>query len=56
VSSLVAALRDLFGNPGAAVGDAWPLQHPVAATILWALVLLGVFVPLSIRLYINKGR
>jgi ABC-2 type transport system permease protein len=56
VSSLVAALRDLFGNPGAAVGDAWPLQHPVAATILWALFLLMVFVPLSIRLYINKGR
>jgi ABC-2 type transport system permease protein len=56
VSSLVAALRDLFGNPGSGVGDAWPLQHPVAATILWALVLLVIFVPLSVRLYINKGR
>ncbi|MEO5876583.1 MAG: ABC transporter permease, partial [Streptosporangiaceae bacterium] len=56
VSALVAALRDLFGNPGAAAGTAWPVQHPVTATILWSLVLLAVFVPASIRRYTHKGR
>ncbi|GAA3241467.1 ABC transporter permease [Actinocorallia longicatena] len=56
VSALVAALRDLFGNPGAATGTAWPVQHPIAACLGWTAVLLVVFVPLSIRAYTRKGR
>lgn len=56
VSALVAALRDLFGNPGAGAGDAWPLQHPILACFGWSLFLLAVFVPLSIRAYARKGR
>jgi ABC-2 type transport system permease protein len=49
VSALVAACRDLFGNPGGAPPGhaAWPLQHPVAATIGWSLLLLAVFIPLA---------
>ena len=36
VSSLAGSLRHLFGNPGgvALPGDPWPLQHPVAYTLL----------------------
>jgi ABC-2 type transport system permease protein len=50
VSGAVAACRQLFGNPGVPVGDvAWPMAHPVAATIGWSLVLLVIFVPLAIR-------
>ncbi|MEU9841780.1 ABC transporter permease, partial [Actinomadura sp. NPDC048032] len=46
VSALTAACRELFGNPGAPAGDlAWPLAHPVPATIGWALLLLAVFAP-----------
>ena len=59
VSALTAACRDLFGNPGApadTAGAAWPIAHPVAATIGWALVLLAVFVPLSTRTYRRRGR
>src|SRR6266511_2703408 len=56
VSAAVAACRDLFGNPGAAAGAAWPLQHPVVATIGWSLLLLVVLVPLSTRLYRTSGR
>ena len=58
VSAITAACRELFGNPGAAVsGDAaWPLAHPVAATLLWSLVLVAVFMPLSVRGYERKGR
>ncbi|GAA4188516.1 ABC transporter permease [Streptosporangium oxazolinicum] len=53
VSTVVQAARELFGNTNAAmpVPDAWPLQHAVAATLLWSALLLVVFVPLSIRLY-----
>ena len=49
VSAGVAACRDLFGNLGAPTGQlALPLQHPVAATLLWSVVLLVAFVPLAV--------
>nr|AAP85349.1 ABC transporter [Streptomyces griseoruber] len=53
VSTVVAACRELFGNipPGWPEPDAWPLQHPVAASFLWVAVILLVFVPLAIRRY-----
>ncbi len=57
VSALTAACRDLFGNPGGpTAGSAWPVAHPVAATLGWALLLLAVFVPLSVRTYQRRGR
>jgi len=50
ISAMTAASRQLFGNPGAAIGHAaLPLEHPVAATLLWSVLLLAVFVPLSVR-------
>ena len=53
VSSMVQAARELFGNtaPILDASDAWSLQHPVLYTLLWAGVLLAVFVPLSVRIY-----
>ena len=57
VSALVAALRDLLGSsaaPGAA--GAWPLAHPVMASLMWAALLLAVFVPLSVRRYATASR
>ncbi|MGH3321814.1 MAG: ABC transporter permease [Streptosporangiaceae bacterium] len=52
VSAIVAASRDLFGNAAAIpVPDVWPLQHPIVATVGWALLLLAVFVPLAVRRY-----
>ncbi|MCW2883652.1 MAG: type transporter [Streptosporangiaceae bacterium] len=57
VSALVAALRHLFGNPGAPLHHAaWPLEHSVAAALLWSAFLLAVFIPLSVRKYRFKGR
>jgi ABC-2 type transport system permease protein len=58
VSALVAAARHLLGStpPGStAAGGAWPLVHPVLATLLWAALLLAVFVPLSVRRYRTAG-
>ena len=52
VSAVTAAARQLFGNPNpAATVDAWPLQHPVVASVLWSLALLAVFAPLATWLY-----
>jgi ABC-2 type transport system permease protein len=57
VSAVVQAARELFGNtiPGAAVPDAWSLQHPVLYTVLWTAVILAVFVPLSVRAYLRTS-
>jgi ABC-2 type transport system permease protein len=53
VSSVTQGARELFGNtdPSAPVPDAWPMQHPVAYTLIWVVIILAVFVPASIRLY-----
>ena len=50
VSALVAALRDLFGDPGApGAHAAWPEAHPVLTTFLWTGLIYAVFVPLAVR-------
>lgn len=52
VSAVTAAARDLFGNPNpSATIDAWPMQHPVLASLLWSAVLIAVFAPLASSLY-----
>jgi ABC-2 type transport system permease protein len=50
VSAVVAAVRDLFGNPQALPADAaWPLQHPVVAAVAWSVALLAICGPLCVR-------
>jgi ABC-2 type transport system permease protein len=52
VSAIVAALRDLFGNPTTIAHDApWVLQHPVVTAVGWSLAILAVCVPLAVRRY-----
>jgi len=52
VSCVVASVRELFGNPTAIPSDAaWPLQHPIVASILWCGALLAIAVPLTIRAF-----
>jgi ABC-2 type transport system permease protein len=56
LSALATATRSLFGNPGLPGPDAaWPLTHPVAASLLWAGLLLAIFVPLSARRFARAG-
>ena len=48
VSAITQAARELFGNTAlVAPSDAWPLQHPVAYTLVWVVIILAVFVPLT---------
>ena len=51
VSAIVAACRDLFGNPNPVASDAWPMQHPVLASVLWCILIIAVFAPLAINKY-----
>jgi ABC transporter DrrB family efflux protein len=52
VSAVTAAARHLWGNPNpSATIQAWPMQHPVAASLLWSIALLIVFAPLAALLY-----
>ncbi|MFI8289008.1 ABC transporter permease [Streptomyces sp. ms191] len=50
-SATVQACRVLFGNPGVSTSDAWPMQHPVWASILWSVVIIVVFRTLAVRKY-----
>jgi ABC-2 type transport system permease protein len=48
VSAITQAARELFGNTAlVAPSDAWPLQHPVVYTLIWVVIILAVFVPLT---------
>ncbi|GAA2009264.1 MULTISPECIES: ABC transporter permease [Nocardioides] len=53
VSTLTQAVRELFGNVPATAPpqEAWSMQHPALYTLLWVLLILVVFVPLSVRQY-----
>jgi ABC-2 type transport system permease protein len=55
LSATVGAARELFGNPGVA-GSSWPAQHPVLLAVLWPLVLVAIFLPLSVRRYRRLSR
>ncbi|MEW1694372.1 ABC transporter permease [Streptomyces sp. NPDC093249] len=50
-SATVQACRELFGNPGVVVSDAWPMRHPVWASILFSLIILVVFRTLAVHRY-----
>ncbi|KMO98337.1 ABC transporter permease [Streptomyces roseus] len=52
-SATVQAARQLFGNfpPGYEAPAAWPMQHPVTASILWSVLIILVFRTLSVRKY-----
>ncbi len=52
VSAVTAAARQLFANPNpSATIHAWPMQHPVLASLLWSVALIVVFAPLATHLY-----
>ena len=58
VSAVTQAARELFGNipEGTPEPTAWPLQHPVVYTLLWIVVIIGVFAPLAVGRYQRTNR
>ena len=57
VSSVTQATRELFGNipPEAVEPTAWPLVNPVLYTLIWVVLIIAVFAPLSVRQY-NRAK
>jgi ABC-2 type transport system permease protein len=53
ISAVTTALRKLFGNTSAQLAPptSWPERHAVGLAVLWCIVILVVFVPLSVRRY-----
>jgi ABC-type multidrug transport system permease subunit len=52
ISSLVQAVRELWGNAAAAPNDAaLPLQHPVLTTVIWTIAITAVMAPLALRTF-----
>ena len=50
ISVMVAAVRELFGNPTAPIArHVWPLDHPVLTASLWCVVMLVAAAPLALR-------
>ena len=48
VSAVTAAARHLWGNPNPSAGiQAWPMQHPVEAALIWSAVILAIAAPLA---------
>ena len=52
-SATVQACRELFGNlpPGFQAPDAWPMQHPVWASLIWSVLIIALFRTLAVRKY-----
>lgn len=52
-SATVQACRVLFGNlpEGFVTPDAWPMRHPITASVLWSVLILVVFRTLAVRKY-----
>jgi ABC transporter DrrB family efflux protein len=53
VSAVTQAVRQLFGNlPSEAIAsDAWPLQNPLLASIIYIALILVIFIPLAVNQY-----
>jgi ABC transporter DrrB family efflux protein len=53
VSAVTQATRELFGNIPAEFPEptVWPLQNPVVYTLIWVVIFIAVFAPISIRRY-----
>ena len=51
VSAVTQAARELFGNipPGTPEPGVWSLQNPVLYTLIWVVIIIGVFAPLAVR-------
>jgi ABC-2 type transport system permease protein len=52
VSSVVAGARVLWGNPNPSGRiQAWPMQHPIEAALIWSAAILAVAAPLAAHFF-----
>jgi len=53
MSAVAATCRKLFGGT-VPTPDAWPMQHPELALVIWSVGLIAIFAPLAVALYRRK--
>ncbi len=55
VSAVTQAARELFGNipPGSPEPATWSLENPVLYTLIWVVIIVAIFAPLSVRRYVH---
>ena len=53
ISTVTQATRELFGNipPGTPEPAAWPLQNAVLYSLIWVVIIIAIFAPLSVARY-----
>jgi ABC-2 type transport system permease protein len=52
VSSVTSAVRNLWGNPNPLPpSPSWPVEHPLAAALLWSFALIAVAAPVAAYLF-----
>jgi ABC-2 type transport system permease protein len=58
VSTMVAAVRQLFGfqNIFGATKNSLPSQHPIQTSLLYMVLIMAIFVPLSVQRYKNTNK
>jgi ABC transporter DrrB family efflux protein len=55
VSAVAAAVRELWGNPNpSSTLSAWPMRHPIAAALLWSIVILVASAIVATRLFKHR--
>ena len=58
VSTMVAACREMFGlqNQFGATAGSFPSEHPLVMSLVYMLVIMAIFVPLSVRKYNSAAK
>ena len=52
VSAVTAAARQLWHNPNPSASiSAWPMQHPIEASLAWSALILATAAPLASRYF-----
>jgi ABC transporter DrrB family efflux protein len=52
VSAVVAGTREMWGNPNpSAAIHAWPMQHPIEASLLWSTAIIALAAPLAAHFF-----
>jgi ABC-2 type transport system permease protein len=57
VSTMVAACRELFGleNVFGATAGSFPSEHPLTTSLIYIVIIMAIFIPLSLRRYRNAS-
>jgi ABC-2 type transport system permease protein len=56
LSATITATRELFGNPGVPDGGSWVVENAMLMAVVWPLILIAIFLPLSVWRFQRMGR